>query len=545
MPSHFNPLDHPILLSQPRRLTGHSAWNEHIPAAMLLVDLIKPRTFVELGAYYGDSYCAFCQAVQELHLRTECFAVDTWQGDQQTGAYGPEVLAQLRAHHDPLYASFSALVQSTFDEALAHFPDGTIDLLHIDGYHTFEAVKHDFECWSSKLSTRGVVLFHDINVREGDFGVWRLWDDLAAIYPHFEFTHGHGLGVLSFGKDQAAGLEELLETSEEERLAIRNLLFQLGQRLEFQSRVAKEEATRGQTVKELSAVIAEKDQKAIHLSAQDEKNQAELHRLNELVSEKDRIAIDLSVRDEENQAALQQQNKLVAEKDEALRAVVQDREQDERRIESLLQTLQEQNEHNKSLVERADFLSAREAEVRRLLLDAQSQLVERDNEIQRLQREGAPPFPGIEAASKHFEYRRLIGRIRSVVIETLPPKARVIVVSKGDEELLKLNGCEAWHFPRRNDGVYTGYYPADSEAAIAHLEELRARGGEYLLFPNTAFWWMDHYAELGRYLEDHYRMVANRRDACIIYSLTGRPENRRSRTGTRRTPTTRRNGAKR
>src|SRR5262249_16495763 len=130
----LNPLDHPVCLSLPRRLSGFTAWEEHLPFAMFMIDLARPRVFVELGTHWGDWYCAFCQAVAELQLPTRCYAVDTWQGDPQTGLYGPEVLDNLRTHHDPLYGSFSRLIQTTFDEAVGHFADGDIDLLHIDGY---------------------------------------------------------------------------------------------------------------------------------------------------------------------------------------------------------------------------------------------------------------------------------------------------------------------------------------------------------------------------------------------------------------------------
>ena len=185
MVTNLNPLNNPICLAEPRRLTQFSSWHEHIPFAMFLIDILRPKVIVELGTFYGDSYCAFCQAVRDLDINTSCYAIDTWLGDHHTGTYGQEVLADLRTHHDPLYAKFSKLIQSSFNEALSQFKDGTIDLLHIDGFHSYEVVRHDFEMWLPKMTKEGVILFHDINIFERDFGVWRLWNELKKTISAF------------------------------------------------------------------------------------------------------------------------------------------------------------------------------------------------------------------------------------------------------------------------------------------------------------------------------------------------------------------------
>lgn len=254
-----NPLDYPIIFSPPRRLASVSAWREHIPFAMFLVDLLRPRVFVELGTHTGNSYCAFCQAVDELQLTTRCYAVDTWQGDSHTGEYGPEILSDLRAHHDQLYSSFSRLIQTTFDDALECFNDGTIDLLHVDGYHTYEAVKHDFETWLPKLSERGVVLLHDINTRRDGYGVWQFWEEVNGEFLSLELVHAHGLGVLAVGRAVTPGLSGLLEAPPETVAAVRDFFFGVGYQLRLQFQLAAAEDQLRETQRALKKAQAAAD----------------------------------------------------------------------------------------------------------------------------------------------------------------------------------------------------------------------------------------------------------------------------------------------
>jgi GT2 family glycosyltransferase len=196
---------------------AQSAWVEHVPFAFWLVDVLRPRRIVELGAYNGVSYSAMCQAVKTLGLATSCFAIDTWKGDQHGGFYGEDLYRDFATFHDRRYSAFSQLLRSAFDDALRHFEDRSVDLLHIDGLHTYEAVKHDYESWRPKLAANAVVLFHDINVRERGFGVFRLWNEIAPGRPHFSFLHGYGLGALGHGQDYPEALRALFDANENSR----------------------------------------------------------------------------------------------------------------------------------------------------------------------------------------------------------------------------------------------------------------------------------------------------------------------------------------
>jgi hypothetical protein len=125
-------------------------------------------------------------------------------------------------------------------------------------------------------------------------------------------------------------------------------------------------------------------------------------------------------------------------------------------------------------------------------------------------------------ALKAAAYERLVTHVRALVRTLVPADAVVAIASRGDEALVDLDTRTGWHFPRADDGRWAGHYPRDGRDAVAHLEALRRAGLQYLVFPSTSMWWLDHYPELRRHLEINARLVIRRDDACVIYAVDPR-----------------------
>ncbi len=122
-------------------------------------------------------------------------------GDEHAGEYGEDVFNQFLHILKTDFRGVGRYIRKDFDSAADQFEPGSIDLLHIDGLHTYEAVKNDFSTWLPKLSDKGVIMFHDTEVREKGFGVYRLWNEVSERYPSFSFEHGYGLGLIYVGSD--------------------------------------------------------------------------------------------------------------------------------------------------------------------------------------------------------------------------------------------------------------------------------------------------------------------------------------------------------
>ena len=191
---------------------------------------------------------------------------------------------------------------------------------------------------------------------------------------------------------------------------------------------------------------------------------------------------------------------------------------------------------NKTLTERGTELAGAESLLAEKTAEARestSRLDDANREISQLREQASAFVASIgKVAAKQDEIAALANETRELLVmerlrrgihraigKVSPPGARVLVVSRGDDDLVEIEGREGWHFPQDSDGAYAGHYPADAAEAIAHLEALRAKGAAFLVFPAPALWWLGHYGEFADHLRCRYREVASSEDLGRIFDL--------------------------
>jgi hypothetical protein len=301
---------------------------------------IRPQLLVELGTHTGNSYCAFLQSAIACNLPLKAYAVDTWEGDAHAGYYGNEIYNELLTYHDPLYGGISRLLRMTFNEALDLFSDGSVDLLHIDGLHTYDAVQNDFTNWLPKMSRRGVILMHDINVREDDFGVWKFWEEISSRYPAFAFDHSNGLGLLYVGSEPMAdSLQWLMlevSSSPERLTGVRRFFARLGMGLA--DRVLSQHRAHlvAESERERARVLAEAEQERTFLLVESEQERARLR------AEFEQRQTGLLAEFEQERARLraefeQRQTRLLAEFEQERARLLATSQADENRLQAMIE----------------------------------------------------------------------------------------------------------------------------------------------------------------------------------------------------------------
>lgn len=173
-----------------------SAWHGLGAIGYELAAHLKPRHVVELGSFGGFSTCCLGLALRDHSPGSILHAVDTWQGDPHAGFYSEDVWGQFSRLRSALgLEDVIVPMRMTFEEAAAKISE-PIDLLHIDGWHTFQAVRHDLNLFRSKLAPGATVIFHDVNTHFVGMRIFWLW--LSLIRPTALVPYSHGLGVARF-----------------------------------------------------------------------------------------------------------------------------------------------------------------------------------------------------------------------------------------------------------------------------------------------------------------------------------------------------------
>lgn len=185
-----------VLSFTPSRAEYPFAWAGHLPFAYYITREMAPSIIVELGTHKGNSLCAFAEGAKYSECQATIYGIDSWEGDPHANySGGSDIYNELNSFVSRKYDNV-VLLRSYFDAALEQFEADSIDLLHVDGFHSYEAVKHDFESWLPKVKSDGVILLHDIAIEREGFGAKRFWEEIQPKYQTLAFSHSHGLGVV-------------------------------------------------------------------------------------------------------------------------------------------------------------------------------------------------------------------------------------------------------------------------------------------------------------------------------------------------------------
>lgn len=335
-----------------------SPWNGHRQFVYDLLNALKPQTVVELGTHYGCSFFAFLQSCKDFHLETEVIAIDSWEGDPQAGFYGDEVWDTVNKTLNQYFLNQNfKLIRKYFDDAVNCFEEESIDIIHIDGLHTYDAVKNDFEKWLPKLKKDGIILFHDVASEKG-YGTNEFWNELCDEYDfYYTFTHSWGLGVL-FPKG-----DKWYRFFEKNNFHDKVLLYEYMAEYKLQNRQLKDHIRmveeRDKALRSTEELVRERDEALKATEDLVRERDKALKATEELVRERDKALRATEELVRERDKALKATEELVRERDEALRVTEKLVEEKISCIEEMQKVIGQSNIEIESLKEKITYLKNR------------------------------------------------------------------------------------------------------------------------------------------------------------------------------------------
>ena len=177
---------------------GDSAWLLYGLARSL-----KPKVCVEIGSARGKSACYVGMALMQNGFG-KLYAIDPHTKTNWNDSRSVDTLPVIEHNIRSLgLTEYVEIVRKTSDDAVKEWSQ-PIDLLFIDGDHTYEGVRRDWESFSPFLAEFGVTVFHDT--------LWDLKPDPRWYRPDMgvprfvEYLRQEGYPVLTINQDCGVSL---------------------------------------------------------------------------------------------------------------------------------------------------------------------------------------------------------------------------------------------------------------------------------------------------------------------------------------------------
>jgi|GEM_PF-4279332 len=295
------------------------AWNEYIPFAFWLVDVLRPRLIVEVGSVSPVSYLAFCQAVIRNQSDAQCVAIDTGEGTASD-----QKCDYLKLQNDRHYSAFSSITTAKSDEWIKLLTPGSVDLLHLN-FSTISdhGIEELLVGYLALMSHKGVLLLSGTGIQAKQASVRNALSVLRSKYSTFEFVQGNGLAVVGIGKSVSrTPLGFLLSPESSGSLqAIRDVFSRLGQTCVDAYTANHGEGKNSRVTAEFeSTVLKLRDE----LTYAREEASRGLHQIADLKHEKSALSKKLEELDKSAKTSFAAQKKQSEQKEAALKSEIEE-----------------------------------------------------------------------------------------------------------------------------------------------------------------------------------------------------------------------------
>lgn len=178
-----------------------SVTDGHVPFLFTLLEIFRPRRYVELGAHTGVSFFAACQHMRENGNYGEAVAVGQWS-DEPCGAEHGASFAAFKHVLDANFHGTGKFIRGRMNAASA-FEERSVDILYVKEPYAFDEMQAAYALWRPKLTDNSVLILHHASEHRSNLGVWQFFDSIRDdARASFQFYHGQGIGILAFGSPE-------------------------------------------------------------------------------------------------------------------------------------------------------------------------------------------------------------------------------------------------------------------------------------------------------------------------------------------------------